>query len=137
MTVGMAEPGAVTTATAAVIARVPGRCAALLAWMAAAGGIAWGGAAVAQVDEDPVRYIEFTQDFTGHCVARQGVQILVRSTHPTRSVRVWLDRYHMGTGTGDRSRSELRPQAEPEPLGCSRTTHGPQEWRVVRASFVD
>lgn len=91
----------------------------------------------ARADEDPARYIEFTQDFTGNCVARQGVQILVRSTHPTRTVRVWLDRFHMGTGTGDRSRSELRPNGEAVALGCSRTTTGPQEWRVVRAAFSD
>jgi hypothetical protein len=48
-----------------------------------------------------------------------------------------LDRYHMGIGTGDRSRSDLRPGAAPEPLGCSRSLTGPQEWRLVRASFVD
>lgn len=111
--------------------------AAVFALLTAGVGVSAVGAASAQPSEDPLRYIEFTQDFTGPCVARQGVQILVRSTHPTRTVRVWLDRYHMGTGTGDRSRSELRPQAEPEPLGCSRTTHGLQEWRVVRAAFVD
>jgi hypothetical protein len=48
-----------------------------------------------------------------------------------------MDRFHMGVGTGDRSRSELKPGAEPEPLGCSRTLTGVQEWRIVRAQFVD
>lgn len=88
-------------------------------------------------DEDARRYVAFVEEFTGTCVARNGVQIQVKNTHPTRKLRVWLDRYHMGSGTGDRSRSELLPGAEPEPLGCSRSGHGVQEWRIVRAVFVD
>lgn len=87
--------------------------------------------------EDASAHVVFIQEFAGTCVSRHGVQILVKNTHPTRTVKVWFDRYHMGTGTGDRSRSELRPAAEPEPLGCSRTTDGPQEWRLVRAIFAD
>jgi hypothetical protein len=89
------------------------------------------------VDEAPASYLEFVQDFTSTCVARQGVQILVRSRHPSRTLRVWLDRYHMGVGTGDRSRSDLPPGAEPEALGCSRSQTGPQEWRVARVIYVD
>jgi hypothetical protein len=88
-------------------------------------------------DEEPATYVSFTQDFVGTCVSRNGVQILVSNSHPTRTLRVWLDRFHMGVGTGDRSKSELAPGAEPEPLGCSRSPSGPQEWRVVRAVFVD
>jgi hypothetical protein len=87
--------------------------------------------------EDASAHVVFVQEFAGNCVSRSGVQILVRNTHPTRAIKIWLDRYHMGIGTGDRSRSELRPASEPEPLGCSRTTDGPQEWRLVRAIFVN
>lgn len=90
-----------------------------------------------EVSEEASTYVAFSQEYAGNCVARNGVQILVRNTHPTRAVKVWFDRFHMGSGTGDRSRSELRPAAEPEPLGCSRTAYGPQEWRLVRAMFVD
>jgi hypothetical protein len=107
-------------------------------------GLAWvlallllGASGASRADEDAARYVEFVQDFAGNCVARNGVEILVRNTHTTRKLRVWLDRYHMGVGTGDRSRSELAPGAPPEPLGCSRTTSGAQEWRIVRAQFVD
>ncbi len=88
-------------------------------------------------DDDPRRYVEFVTEPTGNCVLRNGVQIQVRNTHPTRKIRVWLDRYHMNVGTGDRSRSELAPGAAPEPLGCSRSPDGPQEWRIVRVIFVD
>ena len=87
--------------------------------------------------EDPSAFVSFVEEPTATCVSRNGVQILVRSTHPTRVLRIWLDRYHMGTGTGDRSRSDLKPGAAPEPLGCSRSLAGPQEWRLVRATFLD
>jgi hypothetical protein len=87
--------------------------------------------------EEASAFVAFVEEHASTCVARNGVQILVRNTHPSRTLRVWLDRYHMGTGTGDRSRSELKPAAAPEPLGCSRSLTGPQEWRLVRAAFVD
>jgi hypothetical protein len=93
--------------------------------------------AAASAQDDAAGFVRFEEDPTATCVARSGVQVLVRSTHPTRTVRVWLDRFHMGVGTGDRSRSDLRPSAEPEPLGCSRSLTGPQDWRLVRAQFVD
>lgn len=91
----------------------------------------------AQPAEDPAQFVAFVQEFEGKCTARQGVQLLVKSTHATRTVRVWLDRVHMGKGTGDRSRTDLPPGADPEPLGCSRTDSGAQEWRIARAIFVD
>jgi hypothetical protein len=94
-------------------------------------------AAPAHADDDPRAFVQFVQEFAGQCVSRNGVQILVKSTHPSRKLRVWLDRYVAGVGTGDRSRSELAPGAEPDPLGCSRNLDAPQEWRLVRAMFVD
>ena len=87
--------------------------------------------------EDASAFVNFVEEHASTCVSRNGVQILVRNAHPSRTLRVWLDRYHMGTGTGDRSRSDLKPGAAPEPLGCSRSLTGPQEWRLVRAAFVD
>jgi hypothetical protein len=87
--------------------------------------------------EDPSAFVGFVEEPTSTCVSRNGVQILVRNTHPSRVLRVWLDRYQMGIGTGDRSRSDLKPGAAPEPLGCSRSLAGAQEWRLVRATFLD
>lgn len=86
--------------------------------------------------KDATPYIVFVQEFEATCVSREAVQILVKNTHPKNKVRVWLDRYHMGVGTGDRSKTDLKVAAEPEPLGCSRSLSGPQEWRVVRAEFI-
>lgn len=121
------KPTPASVNAAAAHKRIAALCAAMmLATAARAGG-----------EEDAAASVSFTQDFTALCGSRSGVQILVRNTHPTRSVRVWLDRIHMGIGTGDRSRSDLAPGAEPEPLGCSRSLTGPQEWRVVRAVFLD
>jgi hypothetical protein len=91
----------------------------------------------ARAAEDASAFVAFVQEPTATCVSRQGVQIQVRNTHPSRVLRVWLDRYHMGVGTGDRSRSDLAPGGPPEALGCSRSTAGVQEWRLVRAAFVD
>lgn len=90
-----------------------------------------------RAEEDALKFVQFVEEFAGTCVARNGVQIQVKNTHPTRRLRVWLDRFHMGVATADRSRSDLAPGAEPEPLGCSHTDTGKQEWRVVRAVFID
>lgn len=94
-------------------------------------------AAAIHAQEDAASFVRFVQEPAGACVARGGQQVLVRSVHPSRRLRVWLDRFYMGQGTGDRSRSDLAPGAEPEPLGCSRNQNGSQEWRVVRAQFLD
>jgi hypothetical protein len=94
-------------------------------------------AARAQAQDDAAKYLQFVEEHAASCVTRNGTQIQVKNTHATRKIRVWLDRYHMGVGTGDRSRSELAHGAEPEPLGCSRSDTGRQEWRVVRVIFVD
>jgi hypothetical protein len=104
-----------------------------VALLCAAGQCLAGSAA----DEDPQGYVAFVEDFAGNCVQRNGVQVLIKSTHPSRKLRVWLDRYHMGVGTGDRSRSDLLPAAEPQALGCSRSATGVQEWRIVRAAWID
>lgn len=90
-----------------------------------------------RADEEPAAYLKFVEDFAASCVSRNGVQYQVKNTHPTRRMRVWLDRFHMGVATADRSRSDLAPGAEPEPLGCSRTDTGTQEWRVVRVIWLD
>jgi hypothetical protein len=87
--------------------------------------------------DDAKQYVQFVEEFAGNCVSRQGVQILVKNSHPTRKLRVWLDRYHMGKPTADRSRTDLPPAGEPEALGCSTNANGPQDWRVVRAAFID
>lgn len=85
---------------------------------------------------DAKTFVAFVQEFEATCVSREAVQILVKNTHPKNKIRVWLDRYHMGVGTGDRSKTDLKVAGEPEPLGCSRTLSGPQEWRIVRAEFI-
>ncbi len=88
-------------------------------------------------DNDAAQYVQFVEEPAALCVERNGVQIQVKSSHPSRTLRVWLDRIHMGVGTGDRSRSDLPPGGDPQPLGCSRSLNGPQEWRVVKAEFVE
>jgi hypothetical protein len=87
--------------------------------------------------EDPAAFVRFVQEDDATCMMREGRMVLVASSHPSRRIRCWLERRHMGVPTGDRSRADLAPGGEPEKLGCSRTDFGAQEWRVVRAEFVN
>jgi hypothetical protein len=87
--------------------------------------------------DDAASHVAFVLETTSNCMLNNGQQVQVRNTHPSRTLKVWLDRVQAGVGTGDRSRSELRPGADPEPLGCSRSAAGVQEWRVVKAQFVE
>lgn len=92
---------------------------------------------IAQEAQDAGAFVEFVTDNDANCVRWEGQMILVHSTHPDRAIKVWMERYFMGKPTGDRSRSELAPHGEPEKLGCSRLTYGTQEWRVVKAEFLN
>jgi hypothetical protein len=90
-----------------------------------------------QVDKSAAAFVQFVEEAADRCVSRNGMQIQVRSTHPSRRIKVWLDRSLGGVGTGDRSRTELAPGAAPEPLGCSRDQGFTQTWKLVRAEFLD
>ncbi len=93
--------------------------------------------ASAQTTDDPGSFVQFTHEDDSNCQLRDGKKIFVHSTHPTRRIRVWLDRYYQNVGTGDRGRSDLAPAAEAEPLGCDTVMNGAQEWRIARALFLD
>jgi hypothetical protein len=114
--------------------RLPRTAAALLAGLAVTALAASGGRAA---EDDPRQFVEFVEDFEAVCVQREGVMILVRNTHPSKALRIWMERWHMGANTGDRGKSDLLPGGEAEKLGCSRTLSGKQEWRVIRAQFID
>jgi hypothetical protein len=87
--------------------------------------------------EDPAAFVEFAKDFDANCVRWEGYLIMVRNTHPKRRIKVTLERHFMGKPTGDRSRSELAPNGEPDRLGCSQLQVGTQEWRVTKVEFMD
>ncbi|MCA0177753.1 MAG: hypothetical protein LCH73_15955 [Proteobacteria bacterium] len=88
-------------------------------------------------DDEPTTYVAFVQEPAARCVQLGGMQVLVKSTHPSRAIQIWLDRYQLGVGTGDRSRALLAPGGEPEPLGCTQNLTGAQEWRLARARFAE
>lgn len=106
-------------------------------WRALAMAAACLAAMPSHAQESAVDHVQFVEEAAGNCVARSSVQILVKNKHPTRRIRVWLDRTVGGNGTGDRSRSELAPGAPPEALGCSRNAGLVQGWKLVRAEFVE
>ena len=58
--------------------------------------------AASHAQDDPAKYVKFVEEHAANCVMRNATQIQLKNTHPTRRIRVWLDRYHMGVGTGDR-----------------------------------
>lgn len=91
----------------------------------------------ATAEPEPSAFVVFVLEDDGDCILRDAQHVSMRSSHPSRTIRVWLDRYTRGVGTGDRSRTDLKPGGEPEPLGCSRVMGDVQEWRVVRAIYVD
>lgn len=85
----------------------------------------------------PATFVAFDHEEDASCQLRDGRRVTVHSTHPTRRIRVWLERYYRNVPTGDRSRSELVPGAEAEPLGCDTIMNASQEWRIARAIFLD
>jgi hypothetical protein len=91
----------------------------------------------APAEEDPAAFVEFVKDFDANCVRWEGHMVMIRSTHPSRRIKVTLERQFMGKPTGDRSRSELAPGGEPDRLGCSRVQGGTQEWKITRVELVD
>lgn len=93
--------------------------------------------APAPAQEDPAAYVDFVKDFDANCVRWEGYMVMIRSTHPTRSIKVTLERQFMGKPTGDRSRSELAPNGEPDKLGCSQLQVGTQEWKITKVEFLD
>ncbi len=94
-------------------------------------------AAASAVADDPAAHVSFVEEPGANCVIRGALQLLVRNTDASRPLRVWLERTQMGQGTGDRSRSDLAPGAEAEPLGCNRVLGGgEQRWRIVKAIWL-
>ena len=88
-------------------------------------------------DEDPLKFIAFSTDFDSKCVQRNGVMIYIANKHPSRSMRLVLERWYMDNRTADRGKSLLKPSEEPEPLGCSNVEGGKQEWKVLKSEWAD
>ncbi|MGY6217281.1 hypothetical protein ACW73L_19180 [Methylolobus aquaticus] len=89
-----------------------------------------------QADDGALEAVEWLKLEDAHCQARDGEMLAVHSTHPDRTVVIWLDRVYMGVKTGDRGRHELAPGASPLELGCSATDGGSQRWELVDTKFA-
>ncbi len=88
-------------------------------------------------DEDPLQFLAFSTDFDSKCVQRNGVMIYIANKHPSRSMKLVLERWYMDNRTADRGKSVLKPGEEPEPLGCSNIEGGKQEWKVLKSEWAD
>lgn len=82
-------------------------------------------------------YIELLKLADQHCAKQGGKRMHVKSTHPTRTIRVQLKRYFMGVGQAGRSVLILEPNGKPQPLGCTRVLDAPQTWKLITATFVE
>ncbi len=86
--------------------------------------------------ENPINYLYFSTDFAAKCVTRGGVMIYLSNTHPSKRIKVTLERWYMGNKTADRGRTVLKAKSNPDPLGCSKVSEGKQEWKILKAEWV-
>lgn len=82
-------------------------------------------------------YVEFEHDFHSQCVMRNGKMRLVRSTHPGRRIKIYLQRYYAGVRQPGRTTEVLEPGREAVTLGCTVVDGRPQDWKLVKARFVE
>jgi hypothetical protein len=92
---------------------------------------------VAAQDEDPLKFVAFSTDFDAKCVDRKGVMIYIANSHPSRTMKLVLERWYMDNRTADRGKSLLKPGQEPEPLGCSNIEGGKQEWKILKGEWLN
>jgi hypothetical protein len=87
--------------------------------------------------ETPKDFLIFSTDFAAKCVIRGGVMIYLSNKHPSREIKVTLERWYMNNKTADRGKSVLKAQSGPDALGCSKVSEGDQEWKILKAEWVD
>jgi len=73
------------------------------------------------------------------CVSNGGRLVSVRriEADDARALRVWIERWHLGMRTADRTRHDFVPGAADAALGCSRTVDGEQRWEIVETRWLD
>ena len=86
--------------------------------------------------ENPNDFLSFSTDFAAKCVTRGGVMIYLSNTHPSKKIKVTLERWYMNNKTADRGRTVLNAKSNPDPLGCSKVSEGKQEWKILKAEWV-
>ena len=106
-------------------------------WRLAVIALALPWAMVGAESTDALSYIEFSHDFDGQCVMRQGKMVLVRNTHPSRRIKLYLRRYYAEVQQPGRTAQTLAPGAEPVPLGCTVISGRSQRWEPLKAQFLD
>ncbi len=87
-------------------------------------------------DEPASEYVEFSYDFHSECVARNGKMVLVRNTHPARTVKLYLYRYFADKRQPGRAVHTLQPNAEAVAVGCTVVQGLAQKWEVAKARFL-
>lgn len=102
-------------------------CASLLAF----------GTGLAAAPKDPAKpYLSLTPQNDGKCqiLSEGGKLVVLRNTHPDRSIRFRLIRYFMDVPQS-RVVGAIAPGDEGQKLGCSRVDGREQFWKIERADF--
>jgi hypothetical protein len=86
---------------------------------------------------EALSFVEFTYDFDGECVMRDGKMMRVHNSHPSRRIKVYLHRYYAGVQQPGRTVQNLPAGAEPVALGCTRVSGRAQHWKALKARFMD
>ena len=102
-----------------------------------AGCLLWLGAGAAVAGDAPARgFLSVKSQNDGKCqnLSQGGKLVVLRNTHPDRSIRYRLVRYFMDVPQS-RIVGAVAPGEEGQKLGCNRVDGRDQFWKIERADF--
>lgn len=102
-----------------------------------AGCLLWLGASAALADNRAAQdFLTVKSQNDGRCqiLSEGGKLVVLRNTHPDRSIRYRLVRYFMDVPQS-RVVGAIAPGEEGQKLGCSRVDGRDQFWKIERAEF--
>ena len=94
-------------------------------------------AQASHASEDAAQHIDFSYDFDSKCVVRNGKMLLIKSNHAQRTIKVYLQRYFAEKRQPGRTVQVLKPGDEAVGLGCTMIDGKPQDWKLIKATYLD
>ena len=81
-------------------------------------------------------YLEFSNTLNSDCMLHRARLRRIENTHPDKPIRVVLVSYTGNTRSQGDSELLLRPDSEPQPLGCNGTSGLKRRWEIKSAEFA-
>ena len=81
-------------------------------------------------------YLEFSNTLNSDCMLYRARLRRIENTHPDKPIRVVLVSYTGNTRSQGDSELLLRPDSEPQPLGCNGTSGLKRRWEIKSAEFA-